>query len=97
MNAARRVWRGLTRLLAWPLIGLVKLYRLFLSPFVGQHCRFTPTCSQYAIEALQAHGALKGSCLAAHRLARCHPWCAGGYDPVPPADDGAGPSSTHRP
>lgn len=87
MNALRRVLRGLSRLLALPLIGLVKLYRLLLSPLVGQHCRFTPTCSQYAIEALQIHGAMKGSYLTAHRLSRCHPWCAGGYDPVPPAGD----------
>ena len=83
----RRLWRAITRLLALPLIGLVRLYRLFLSPFVGQHCRFTPTCSVYAIEALQTHGAIKGSYLAAHRLSRCHPWCEGGYDPVPPAQD----------
>lgn len=83
----KNVLRRLSRLLAQPLIWLVQLYRLTLSPFVGQHCRFTPTCSQYAIEALQVHGAIKGSYLAAHRLGRCHPWCEGGYDPVPPADD----------
>ena len=81
----KRLVRALSRLLALPLIGLVKLYRLLLSPLVGQHCRFTPTCSIYAIEALQAHGAVRGSLLAAHRLSRCHPWCEGGYDPVPPA------------
>lgn len=78
--------KNLSRLLARPLIWLVQLYRLTLSPFVGQHCRFTPTCSQYAIEALQVHGAVKGSLLAAKRLGRCHPWCAGGWDPVPPAE-----------
>lgn len=83
----RRAVSGLSRLLARPLVWLVQLYRLTLSPFVGQHCRFTPTCSQYAIEALEVHGAVKGSVLAAHRLSRCHPWCAGGYDPVPPATD----------
>ena len=83
----RRLARALSRLLALPLIGLVKIYRLFLSPLVGQHCRFTPTCSVYAIEALQTHGAIKGSLLAAHRIGRCHPWCEGGYDPVPPAVD----------
>ena len=82
---ALRVWRGAMRLLAVPLVWLVQLYRLTLSPFVGQHCRFTPTCSQYAIEALQVHGAIRGSLLTAHRLGRCHPWCEGGYDPVPPA------------
>lgn len=86
-DGIRRAWRALMRVLALPLIGLVQLYRLFLSPFVGQHCRFTPTCSQYAIEALKVHGAVRGSYLAAHRLSRCHPWCEGGYDPVPPAGD----------
>lgn len=84
--AAKNAWRALSRLLAWPLILLVKAYRLFLSPFVGQHCRFTPTCSQYAIEALQVHGVVKGTYLTVHRLGRCHPWCEGGYDPVPPPD-----------
>lgn len=77
----------LSRLLAKPLIWLVKLYRLTLSPLIGQHCRFTPTCSVYAIEALQTHGVLRGTALTVHRLGRCHPWCEGGYDPVPPADD----------
>lgn len=91
MNGLRRAWRAFTRLLALPLVGLVWLYRLTLSPFVGQHCRFTPTCSQYAIEALQAHGAFRGSLLAARRLSRCHPWCEGGYDPVPPAADAPPP------
>ncbi len=65
------------------LIGLVKGYRLLLSPWVGASCRFAPTCSVYALEALDRHGALAGSTLAAARIARCHPWCAGGADPVP--------------
>lgn len=65
------------------LILLVKGYRLLLSPWLGSSCRFEPTCSQYALEALQKHGAGAGSWLAARRLARCHPWCAGGHDPVP--------------
>ncbi|MEW6694839.1 MAG: membrane protein insertion efficiency factor YidD [Pseudomonadota bacterium] len=65
------------------LIGLVQGYRLLLSPWVGSGCRFTPTCSAYALEALQRHGAGAGSYLALRRLARCHPWCAGGHDPVP--------------
>ena len=66
------------------LIGIVKAYRLFLSPWLGSVCRFEPTCSRYAIEALEVHGAAKGSYLTLHRLSRCHPWCAGGLDPVPP-------------
>ena len=65
------------------LIGLVKGYRLLLSPWLGSSCRFEPTCSLNAIGALQQHGALAGSYLTLRRLARCHPWCAGGCDPVP--------------
>ncbi|RMG59979.1 MAG: membrane protein insertion efficiency factor YidD [Gammaproteobacteria bacterium] len=65
------------------LILLVRGYQLTLSPFLGQHCRFTPTCSCYTIDALRCHGALKGSWLGLKRLLRCHPWAEGGYDPVP--------------
>jgi putative membrane protein insertion efficiency factor len=65
------------------LIGLVKAYRLLLSPSLGSACRFEPSCSIYAIQALQQHGAAGGSYLTLHRLARCHPWCDGGLDPVP--------------
>ena len=61
----------------------VRAYRLIGSPWVGRHCRFQPTCSEYALEALERHGALRGSWLATKRLARCHPWCHGGHDPVP--------------
>lgn len=65
------------------LIGLVRAYRLLLSPWLGSACRFEPTCSVYALGALQAHGAVRGSYLTLRRLARCHPWCEGGHDPVP--------------
>ena len=65
------------------LILLVKGYRLLLSPWLGSSCRFEPTCSRYALEALERHGAAMGSYLALRRLVRCHPWCAGGCDPVP--------------
>lgn len=65
------------------LIGFIKIYRYVLSPFVGQHCRFTPTCSEYATEAIELHGALKGSWLTLRRLSRCHPFHTGGFDPVP--------------
>jgi putative membrane protein insertion efficiency factor len=65
------------------LIALVKAYRLLLSPWLGSACRFEPTCSTYALNALESHGALVGSYLTAGRLVRCHPWCAGGHDPVP--------------
>ncbi len=71
------------RVLAWPLLGLVKLYRVTISPLLGANCRYQPTCSAYAIEALQTHGAFRGSVLAAKRIARCHPWGGHGYDPVP--------------
>ena len=72
-----------SRLLAKPLIGLVKLYRLVISPWLGGNCRFQPTCSTYAIEALQTHGVFRGTWLAARRIGRCHPWGGSGYDPVP--------------
>ena len=65
------------------LIALVRGYRLLLSPWLGQSCRFEPTCSRYAIEALQRHGAAAGSYLAAARILRCAPWCQGGCDAVP--------------
>jgi len=75
-----RSWRHVPRDL---LRGLVSGYRLLLSPWIGNRCRFEPTCSRYALQALERHGALAGSALAAGRLLRCHPWCDGGCDPVP--------------
>ena len=65
------------------LIGLLRLYRFAISPLYGQVCRYHPSCSAYALDAVTEHGSLKGSWLALRRLARCHPWAAGGYDPVP--------------
>ncbi len=65
------------------LIGLVKFYRKCISPLKPPCCRFTPTCSQYAIEAITIHGSLKGTALAIWRVLRCNPLCRGGYDPVP--------------
>ncbi|MDT8320255.1 MAG: membrane protein insertion efficiency factor YidD [Xanthomonadales bacterium] len=62
---------------------LIRAYQRLLSPFLGNHCRFTPTCSQYAAEAIAGHGAWRGSWLAIKRIGRCHPLCEGGYDPVP--------------
>ena len=67
------------------LIGLLKAYRTLISPLSGQVCRYHPSCSQYALDAVTAHGSIRGSWLAVRRLARCHPWAAGGYDPVPPS------------
>lgn len=62
---------------------LIRAYQLLLSPFLGNHCRFTPSCSRYASEAITRYGAAKGTWLAVKRLLRCHPFCEGGYDPVP--------------
>jgi len=67
------------------LIGAIRVYRFVLSPWLGNACRFEPTCSVYAIGALERHGALAGSALMVGRIGRCHPWCAGGLDPVPDA------------
>lgn len=69
------------------LIGVVRGYQKVLSPVMGNQCRFYPTCSNYSIEALQEHGAIKGSWLTVKRIARCHPGCEGGHDPVPPVND----------
>jgi len=66
------------------LIGIIRLYQRTLSPLLGQNCRFHPSCSRYAIGAIETHGPLKGLLLAAWRILRCQPFCAGGYDPVPP-------------
>ena len=79
----KRMKNGRKRVLAWPLIALVRFYQLCISPLTPPSCRFTPTCSQYALEALRKYGLLKGSWLAIKRLARCHPWGGSGYDPVP--------------
>ena len=71
---------------AWPQQGLMLLvrgYRLLLKPWLGNACRFEPTCSAYTLEALERHGALRGSALGGWRLLRCQPWCDGGHDPVP--------------
>ncbi len=64
----------------------IKAYRYLLSPFVGQHCRFTPTCSQYAIDAITRYGVWRGGWLALKRIGCCHPWHHGGHDPVPGLD-----------
>ena len=67
----------------WVLVGLLTFYRRFISPLLGPRCRFYPSCSAYALEAVHLHGALRGSWLAIRRLSRCHPFHAGGLDPVP--------------
>ena len=69
------------------LIGLIDGYKLLLSPLLGNHCRFHPSCSSYARQAIEEHGALRGSWLALCRIGRCHPWHEGGLDPVPERQD----------
>jgi putative membrane protein insertion efficiency factor len=69
----------MARLLIW----MIKAYQVLLSPFFGQQCRFYPTCSQYALDAINKYGAITGAYYTVRRLLRCHPWCAGGHDPIP--------------
>jgi len=87
------------------LAGAVRAYRFVLSPWLGNSCRFAPTCSAYALEAIETHGAALGVALTVGRIGRCHPWCAGGVDPVPASRPGflsallgrAGPADTVQP
>jgi putative membrane protein insertion efficiency factor len=79
------------------LVGLLTVYRRFVSPLLGPRCRFYPSCSAYALEAVQVHGAIRGSWLAVRRLSRCHPFHAGGLDPVPGSDREKGHTSVVGP
>lgn len=87
----------------YPIIWFLRAYRAVISPLYGQVCRYYPTCSAYALQAVTLHGAVRGSWLAARRLARCHPWAAGGLDPVPgttlacEADDTTNTDSRYHP
>lgn len=78
-----RLQSACKRVATWPLIALVRFYQYCISPLTPPSCRYTPTCSQYALEALRKYGLLKGLWLTLKRLARCHPWGGSGYDPVP--------------
>jgi putative membrane protein insertion efficiency factor len=71
------------KVLAFPFIVLIRFYQLVISPWLGPKCRYTPTCSQYALESFKKHGPFKGFWLAVKRISRCHPWGGHGYDPVP--------------
>ena len=73
----------LLRLLGYPFIWIIRIYQLGISPLLGNKCRYTPTCSQYGIEALKKHGVIKGGYLTLKRILSCHPWGGHGYDPVP--------------
>jgi uncharacterized protein len=75
--------KNLNEFLSWPFVMLIRLYQWILSPLLGPKCRFTPTCSQYGIEAFNKYGPLKGFWLTVKRIARCHPWGGHGHDPVP--------------
>lgn len=79
----KKFFRFIRLLVSNFLIGLIKLYQVTLSPFIGRSCRYTPTCSNYGIEAIQKHGPLKGSWLTLKRVLSCNPWGGSGYDPVP--------------
>jgi len=71
------------KILSLPFIGLIKIYQLIISPWLGPSCRYTPTCSQYGVEAIQKYGPIKGLWLTIKRVARCNPWGRHGHDPVP--------------
>jgi len=68
----------------WLLIGLLRVYRTIISPLYGDVCKYYPSCSAYALDAVREHGSLRGTWLAVRRIGRCHPWAKGGFDPVPP-------------
>ncbi len=73
-------------------IALIRVYQYLISPLLGPNCRYQPTCSSYAVEAISRHGPLKGVWLALRRIGRCHPWGGAGYDPVPPTKERTEPT-----
>ncbi|MBW3599936.1 MAG: membrane protein insertion efficiency factor YidD [Planctomycetes bacterium] len=75
------IWNGVVRLPGWLLIKAVRGYQIFIGPLLGKHCRFTPSCSNYFIQAVQKHGAVRGAAKGAWRICRCNPFNPGGYDP----------------
>ena len=77
------------------MIGLVRLYQRYLSPLLGNNCRYTPTCSEYMIEAIRIHGAFKGTWMGLCRIARCNPFGGSGYDPVPPRKEKKNEKKNH--
>ena len=79
------------------LLLLIRVYQVALSPFIGRSCRFYPSCSHYAAEAIRVHGAAKGTALTAKRICKCNPWHAGGFDPVPPHGDARGGEAESQP
>ena len=85
-DALARAAKALSRVAVGGLVWFVRLYQATVSPLLGPCCRYAPSCSAYAVEALRTHGLVRGTLLAAWRVLRCHPWAEGGYDPVPPRD-----------
>jgi len=83
MSAMGNLWKAFCRLLSQLMLGLIWVYRHFISPFTPAACRYTPTCSQYAVEAIRKYGPFRGGWLAFKRILRCNPWGGSGYDPVP--------------
>ena len=79
----KKLYIGFKNLLSKMLIGLIRLYQITLSPYIGRACRYTPTCSNYGIEAIRKHGPFKGTWLTIKRVLSCNPWGGNGYDPVP--------------
>ncbi len=75
--------KRILQIISFPFIALIRIYQWGISPWLGPKCRFTPTCSHYAVDALKKYGLFKGSWLAAKRILKCHPWGGSGYDPVP--------------
>lgn len=83
MKILREIYQAIRKLFIWLLLLPIRFYRRYLSPLLPPSCRFTPTCSQYAMEAIKKHGPIKGLALAIWRILRCNPWGGSGYDPVP--------------
>ena len=94
---AMQVGKTITTVLAFPLILIIRVYQVFISPFLGQNCRFYPTCSCYAHQALQKHGPFKGSALAIKRIVKCQPFHPGGIDLVPDAPTNEQPNKKNKP
>ncbi len=75
--------KALKAIISWLFVTLIRIYQMLISPLLGSNCRFTPTCSQYGVEAIMKHGPFKGGWLTLKRIGRCHPWGKHGHDPVP--------------
>ena len=77
----------INKYISFPFILMIRLYQLFISPLLGQNCRYLPTCSEYSVKSLKEHGLFRGSILSIKRISKCHPWGSHGFDPVPKKND----------